>query len=102
MCLPEHKVCDGLAGGAEALDDDDEGGQDGAPEHLVVGGGFPQVGQVVDQTLADVADAHRHTLNQVRQHVQHSQLETVDCVSSTDTQKRPYFQTQKKVCNPSL
>ena len=34
--LPEHKVRDGFAGCAKALDDDNEGGEDGAPEHLVI------------------------------------------------------------------
>ncbi len=58
------------------LDDEDERGDDGAPEHVVVGGGVPQRGQVLDQLPAEGADRHAHALDQVREHAQHAQLKS--------------------------
>ena len=53
------------------LHNEDEGGEDGAAEHVVVLGGLPQRGQVMQEVGAEGADRHAHALNHVRKHVQH-------------------------------
>ena len=63
-----------LRHGAQPLDDEDEGGEDRAAQHVVVGGLLPQRGQVVQQGGADGPDGHAHPLYQVAQHVENIEL----------------------------
>ena len=59
---------------AKALHDEDEGGEDGASEHVVTGALLPEGGQVVKEGRTDWPDGDTHPLDQVGEDIQHVEL----------------------------